>query len=163
MLLYRAQIVSASDGGSMDRFKEQSVGRQLSEILLLWASFKSGIYKSIASYKANIPEGQLYGAEVKEPDESSIVIACQRGGDPNAPYSSLLIRIHAQLVSQGIVSIDCKIEKWHQPPVGEASLAWHKSIKFLADEHRTSLICEKNKLAPAEAGASLIETALLDH
>ncbi len=145
----------------MDIFEQEGLERQLRGILLAWGSFKAAFPKLLDSYKTHTEEGRNYGAEIEEPDESSVVIVCQRGGAPKTPFSSLTIRVRAEMVSEGKYSVECKIEEWRRPPVGSLSLEWEKSMIFVLAKDNASLILGKEILTAAQAAGKLLETALL--
>jgi hypothetical protein len=143
----------------MNMFEQEALERKLRGILLVWGSFQVEVSKLIDSYKAESQTGQLYGAEIERPNESSLVIVCQRGGAPKVPFSSLMIRIKAEMISHRF-SIDCKIERWRNASGASISSDYEKSMIFVLDSDLTSLILGKEKLTAVEAADRLLEILL---
>ena len=54
--------------------EERDESLQWQGILSAWGSFKTVVRQLIDSYKTLTLEGQRYGAEIEEPNETSIVI-----------------------------------------------------------------------------------------
>jgi hypothetical protein len=147
----------------MNIFEQNAMQRQMDGILLAWGSFKVSVSQLIESYRSEIREGQLYGASIENPTDTSIVIQCPRGGAPKVPFSSLMITIQADMVSGRRFSIDCKVEQWRKAPVGSVQphVEWKRSMTFDLDTDHGSLIFAKEKFTPAEAASKLLETLLI--
>ncbi len=126
-------------------------------ILSAWGSFKTVVFQSI-----NSPAGQRYGATIEEPNEMSLVIVCPSGNLPKYPFSALVIRIQAEMVTQGKFAIDCQIEQWSTTPVAgnPPHTEWKKKMSFALDVDHTSLIFAQEKFTPTEAADKLLETLL---
>jgi hypothetical protein len=143
--------------------EERDDSLQWKGILSAWGSFKTVVFQLIDSYKTLIPEGQLYGAEIEEPDERSIVIVCPRGASPHGNFSSLVITIRAKMATQEKFAISCHIEQWRKARVASASAytEWEKPMTFVLDGDHTSLIFANEKFTPTQAANKLLETSLI--
>ena len=145
----------------MDIFEQEDLGGQFRGILLAWGSFTSAAAKLIEKYNRLSPIGKLHPADIQHPSDTSMVIVCDRGQCPSKPYSALMIKIEADMVTVGQFSIDCKIEEWCKSPAGTISSEQKKSLVFILDSDHASLNLEKEKLTPNEAASKTLEVLLV--
>jgi hypothetical protein len=142
---------------------ERDESRQMQGILLAWGSFRQTVLQLIESYRQVSPEGRLYGADIEEPSERSIVIVCPRGGHPKEEFSALMITIRAEMVRRDKFAIECKIEQWRKrsapgaPPHTDRT----KSMNFVLGTDHASLVFSGEEFTPSEAANKLLETALI--
>lgn len=142
---------------------EHDEPRQMRAILSAWGSFKAILLQLMESYKAVNPEGQRHGADISEPNSTSIVIVCPRGAHPKQQFTSLMITIRAGVEQRSKFAIVCEIEQWRKRPVPSIppQTDWTKKLNFALDTDNDSLIYQNEQLTPAEAAERLLEIALL--
>jgi hypothetical protein len=138
---------------------------QMSAILIAWGTFKTTVLHLMEYYKNVNPEGKKYGADVSEPNDTSIIIVCPRGQHPEEMLASLMITIRAGIAKgSNSFSIECSIEKWKKRPI--AAIAPHMDghphkMTFVLDVGHMSLIYQGRQFTPDEAASELLKVALL--